>query len=190
MEHAATVGGERTPAGYRVRFLLSRGFGLHRPLALDQRDFVGLAIIVVDAGRGPTAFHESSPPQRAHDQYANSLMILDLKDRLNSDGIVSLHVFPPVPVPAKPSPSRRSAGAGPLLRTAEVGVDLVQALLATGTAQEFQFGTGLPEEAQRHPAIRIQNPPRNSSTKERRRPKGRLRRLPFLHLGLRGRSSP
>jgi len=99
MEYAATAGGERTTTGYRVRFRLNQGFGLHRPLALEQRDFIGLSIIVVDADGGQTAFHEAIPPQRPHDQYANNLPILDLKAKLTGDSVHDAHVFPP---PAHP----------------------------------------------------------------------------------------
>ena len=96
MEFAATAGGERTASGYRIRFRLHEDFGLHRPLALAQRDFVGLAVIAVDAGPGgSTAFYEAVPPQWPHDQYANNLTIVDLKDKLPGSSVINAHVFPP-----------------------------------------------------------------------------------------------
>jgi hypothetical protein len=96
MEDAATAGGECTATGYRAHFRLHQAFGLHRPLALDQREYVGLGIIVVDAdGKGQTGYHETVTPQRPHDQYANNLMILDLKNQLKRDTVLNLHVFPP-----------------------------------------------------------------------------------------------
>lgn len=102
MELASTASGERTATGYRARFRLHESFGLHRPWALAKRDFIGLALIVVDADPGrPTGYHEPTPTQRAHDQYGNNLPILDLKDKLKSDSVLNLHLFPPPPpVPA------------------------------------------------------------------------------------------
>lgn len=100
MEYAATASAERTATGYTARFRLHQGFGLHRPLALDQRDFVGLSVIVVDqdgGGKEPvrTAMYEAQPPVQAHDQYANNLMVLDLKNKLSGERVVNVSVWPP-----------------------------------------------------------------------------------------------
>jgi hypothetical protein len=45
----------------------------------------------------------------------------------------------------------RAAGAGGCLGVAEVGVDLVEALLAAGVAEELELGVEAAEEAHGHP---------------------------------------
>jgi hypothetical protein len=106
MEYAATAGGERTATGYRVRFRLHQSFGLYRPLALEQRDFVGLAIIVVNADGGHNSY-ETARPERPHDQYANNLTILDLKGNLAGDTVRKVYVFPPANGFSKGESNRR-----------------------------------------------------------------------------------
>jgi hypothetical protein len=100
MEYAALAAAERTATGYRARLRVQGPFGLHRPLALDARDFVGLSIAVVDQDGGGdtparTAFHEAVPTTRPHDQYANNLMVVDLKNKLAGDAALVVGVFPP-----------------------------------------------------------------------------------------------
>ncbi len=108
MEHAAVVGGTRTPTGYKVWFRLAGSFGLHRPLALAKRDYIGLAVIVVDAeSGGKTTFHEARPPQWPHDQFANNLPLIDLKSALKSEWVVNAHLFPPPHFPGVDAAARR-----------------------------------------------------------------------------------
>lgn len=100
MDRAAVCSGERTATGYRVRLRAADRLNLHEPFALDKRDFIGLALAVTDVdggGKEPlrSATYEVWPAQRPRDQYANSLMILDLKDKLTHDAAINVHVFPP-----------------------------------------------------------------------------------------------
>ncbi|NDC63536.1 MAG: hypothetical protein EBZ59_06010 [Planctomycetia bacterium] len=95
MEYAATAGGVEGPRGYRTTVRLDGAFGLHRPLALDQRKFVGLSLAVVDAAGGNAASHQAAPVERPRDQYANSLMVIDLEGVLPGDSVINAHVFPP-----------------------------------------------------------------------------------------------
>ncbi len=96
MPLAATAAAEKTDGGYRVRFRLHHDFGLHRPLALAKRDYVGFSLGVTDAAPGQrTRFYDAFPTQRPRDQFANSFPILDLGDQLPGDTVVNVHVFPP-----------------------------------------------------------------------------------------------
>ncbi|MGD0094436.1 MAG: GDSL-type esterase/lipase family protein [Planctomycetota bacterium] len=99
MDRAAVCSGEKTAAGYRVRLRVADRLNMHEPFALDQRDFVGLALAVTDVdggGKEPlrTATYEAWPAQRPRDQYANSLMILDLKDKLGGQTVINVHAYP------------------------------------------------------------------------------------------------
>ncbi|MCY3022847.1 MAG: GDSL-type esterase/lipase family protein [Planctomycetota bacterium] len=100
MDRAAACSGEKTATGYRVRLRVADRLNLHEPFALDKREFLGLALAVTDADGGGkealrTVTYEAWPAQRPRDQYANSLMILDLKDKLTGEAVTNVHVFPP-----------------------------------------------------------------------------------------------
>ena len=67
-----------------------------------------------------------------------------------------------------------AAGAGGGLGVAEVGVELVEALLAAGAAQQLHLGIGPAEEAEEHPSARtaqrcvVQPVPRSRRQDQRR----------------------
>ncbi len=90
MDRAAVCSGEKTSTGYRIHFRVADRLNMHEPFALDKRDFIGFALAVVNAGAATEAF----PAQRPRDQYANSLMVLDLKDRLKTNVMVNVHIYP------------------------------------------------------------------------------------------------
>ena len=90
MDRAAICSGEKTTAGYRIHFRLADRLNMHEPFALEKRDFIGISLAVVNDGKSV----EILPAQRARDQYANSLMILDLKDRLKTNLVVNVSTYP------------------------------------------------------------------------------------------------
>ncbi len=99
LDNAAVCGGEKTAAGYRIRLRLSNRLNLQEPFALDKRDFLGLALAVTDAdpdagGKAQVVMHEGYPVERARDQFANSMSIIDLKNKWPGDRAVNASVFP------------------------------------------------------------------------------------------------
>jgi len=99
LENTIVCNGEKTAAGYRLRLRFGDRLNLQEPFALDQREFLGLALAIVDVDKGPTGnpssvLHDSYPVTRARDQYANGLALVDLKDKWPGPQALNLHVFP------------------------------------------------------------------------------------------------
>ena len=99
LEHVIVANGEKTPAGYRIRLRFGDRFNLHDPFAMDQREFIGLALAVIDVDTGSngsllSSTYELYPVVRARDQYASGLALIDLKDQWPGTGALNIHVFP------------------------------------------------------------------------------------------------
>ncbi|MEI6520628.1 MAG: GDSL-type esterase/lipase family protein [bacterium] len=94
MERAATCAGEKTANGYNVHMSINGRLNLHEPFALDKRDAIGISIAVNDVGGGKSNTYEMLPAQRPRDQYANSMTIIDLKDKIKADMVINTNVYP------------------------------------------------------------------------------------------------
>lgn len=96
MDFASYTQGEKTDSGYKVRLLIHENFDLKTPVKLSQRDYVGLLVSVAEhasIGGKPsveiTACQKNDTPVSL---YANNLMILDLRDKIQGDEIINAHL--------------------------------------------------------------------------------------------------
>ena len=100
---AATAGGEKTATGYRCRLSIADGEGQMRRFSkwqnadLSQRDFLGFSLIHTDldtdaAGKPTAEFNLLHKTQYPHDKYANTLMIVDLRDKLPGESVINAQV--------------------------------------------------------------------------------------------------
>lgn len=97
MDFAANAAGEKTPTGYKIQLFINQPFNLHTPAKLSAHDFIGLLIAVGDkpapgvAGGAIVANQKNDLPVGG---YANNLPILDLKDQLPGEAIITAHLYP------------------------------------------------------------------------------------------------
>jgi len=94
MGGAAVAGGEITPTGYKARLYVYDKWTTHSLVDFSNHDFIGVDICVVDADPGGTVYHHAQVNERPMDQYANNLLILDLKNRLKGDQVITVNLFP------------------------------------------------------------------------------------------------
>jgi lysophospholipase L1-like esterase len=99
LENVIACKGEKTAAGYRLRLRFGDRLNLREPFALDQREFLGLALAIADVDKAPkgnptSVLHDSYPVTRPRDQYANGLALVDLKDKWLGSSAMNLHLFP------------------------------------------------------------------------------------------------
>ncbi len=100
----AVVGGEKTATGYKVYMYVADGhWQFHRfskwtDADLSKRDFFAFDLVVSDQdktadGKGTTnSFMSYAKTQYPHDKYSNTLVIIDLKNKLKADSIVNAHM--------------------------------------------------------------------------------------------------
>ncbi|HUU60485.1 MAG TPA: GDSL-type esterase/lipase family protein [Phycisphaerae bacterium] len=101
---AGVAGGTKTPTGYRCHLSIADGgkgqmrrFSKWMSSDLSKRDFVGFSIVHTDCdtGKGGRAVGEYNLLQKtdqAHDKYANTLIILDLKGKLPGESVINAHL--------------------------------------------------------------------------------------------------
>lgn len=96
MDSAATAAGARTATGYTAQMLINESFDLHTPVKLSARDYVGLLVAVAEHPSVNGAAKLVITANQKNDQpvslYANNLMILDLKNKLPDDQIITAHI--------------------------------------------------------------------------------------------------
>jgi hypothetical protein len=99
----AVAGGEKTATGYKAHLLIADQKGqFHRfskwaDSDLSTRDFFAFNLVLCDQdraadGKASTAFMPYVATQYPHDKYANTLVVIDLKNKLKGDSIVNLHL--------------------------------------------------------------------------------------------------
>lgn len=98
----AVAGGEKTATGYKVyMYIIDGHWQFHRfskltDSDLSKRDFFAFDLVLSDQdktadGKGVTnAFMPYAKTQNPHDKYANTLVIIDLKNKLKADSIVNV----------------------------------------------------------------------------------------------------
>ena len=101
MGYAAYATGAKTATGYTTQLCINENFGLHNPLALDKRDFVGLLVGVGDVDTNPanpkgTVLSITCNQRNDYgvNLYANNLMVIDLKNKLSGDAVINVHLYP------------------------------------------------------------------------------------------------
>jgi hypothetical protein len=94
MGSAAVAGGEPTPTGYKARMYVYDKWATQSFVDFSNHDFMGVDMCVVDADGSGKAFHHTQTGDRPMDQYANGLLLLDLKNRLKSDQVLTVNLFP------------------------------------------------------------------------------------------------
>lgn len=95
MPRAATVGGDKTPTGYKVWMYIHYPFSMYYDSDLSKRDFIGFNVVHGDLDSSPDrktklVFTQSQNTKYAPHQYANSMVILDLKDKFKSDSLINV----------------------------------------------------------------------------------------------------
>ncbi len=89
MNNAAILKTTQVQGGYKMQLAINDKFSKHNDSDLSKRDFIGFDMIVVDMdtvdGKKQGGFHPLFPTQNPHDQYANTFMIVDLKNKLKGD---------------------------------------------------------------------------------------------------------
>ncbi|HEY3328706.1 MAG TPA: GDSL-type esterase/lipase family protein [Capsulimonadaceae bacterium] len=94
LDFTASVGGERTPAGYGAHMLLHDQMSLHQPFGLKGRDFIGFLPAIDDQGeRGALTITASQKNDEPVNIYANNLPILDLKNAIKGDSILNVALY-------------------------------------------------------------------------------------------------
>ncbi len=100
----AVVAGEKTEKGYKAyMFIADQKWQFHRfskwtDSDLSKRDFLGFDLVLADQdktgdGKGVTnSFMSYGKSQYPHDKYANTFVIIDLKNKLKGDSIVNVHL--------------------------------------------------------------------------------------------------
>lgn len=101
MGFAAVASGTKTPTGYTTQLFINESFGLHHPLNLAARDFLGLLVGVNDADtdaanpqRNVLTITSSQRNDYGVSHYANNLMVIDLKNKLPGDAVINVHLYP------------------------------------------------------------------------------------------------
>ena len=94
------AGGVKTEKGYKVFLRIADNLNIQEPFALEKRDFIGISMGVTgadggDPSRSMPGAQEVQTSLRPRDQYANSLMILDLKNQLKGESVVNAGLYPP-----------------------------------------------------------------------------------------------
>jgi hypothetical protein len=97
MPRAASANGDKTPTGYKVRMHIHQKFGMYQDSDLSKRDFIGFNIsnFDLDTGAGGSQVMNSTQLQEteyAPDQYANSMIILDLNGKLAGDSVTNVYL--------------------------------------------------------------------------------------------------
>lgn len=94
MGNAALLKTAKTDTGYKLQMCVSDKFSKHNDSDLAKRDFIGFDMIAVAMntvnGKKTGAFYPLFPTQYPHDQYANTLMIVDLKNKLKGEQVVNV----------------------------------------------------------------------------------------------------
>ena len=93
MGSAAVAGGELTATGYKARLYIYDKWTAHALVDFSDHDFIGVDMCVVDADHGGLVYHHTQTNERPMDQYANNLLILDLKNRLKGDQVITVNLF-------------------------------------------------------------------------------------------------
>lgn len=89
----ATINGSKTAGGYKLSLLMDGNFWKTMDTDTTKRDFIGVNIAAVDLDADKrTVFTWQQKTQLASDQYANSLVILDLKNRFSGDSVTNVCV--------------------------------------------------------------------------------------------------
>jgi len=99
--YAAVASGAKTSTGFTTQLFINENFGLHNPVALDTRDFVGLLVGVNDYETNPAnpknnifrgGCNQLNDYGVSH--YANNLLVLDLKNKLPGEAVINIHLYP------------------------------------------------------------------------------------------------
>lgn len=88
MQHAAEYGAEPTPTGYRWHLYVHNYFVKNKPVDFTNSDFIGMNIIIVDDSKYAMAQQTRIP----NDKFANTLMVVDLKNKLPGEQVINLHL--------------------------------------------------------------------------------------------------
>lgn len=100
MGYAAVVSGAKTPTGYTTQLFINENFGLHNPLNLEARDFIGLLVGINDADTDPATSRNvltitcNQRNDYGVNLYANNLTVIDLKNKLPGDSVINVHLYP------------------------------------------------------------------------------------------------
>ncbi len=100
---AAVAGGEKTPTGYKAHLTVAdqksqfHRFSKWADSDLSKRDFFAFNLVLCDQdrnadGKVSSAYLPYAKTHYAHDKYANTLVVVDLKNALKGDSIVNLHL--------------------------------------------------------------------------------------------------
>ncbi len=96
LDAAASLGGDPTPTGYKLRFLLDGKFAKHLDADFSTRDLIGINLVHVDLdtvnGKPQPGFSSLQTTQYAHDQYANNLVIVDASRKLPGDTVLTANL--------------------------------------------------------------------------------------------------
>jgi len=96
MDFAAATAGGRTPDGYSAQMLIHDNFDLHTPVDIANRDFIGLLVGVamhdLDSTKSDLSITTNQKNDGTVSLYANNLMILDLKNKIEGDAIINAYL--------------------------------------------------------------------------------------------------